>query len=173
MNIHTVISDQNIDQIYDILAISERYGWTHTLAPVNNFFYQNSSNNNVPKLHYSEKLQKIIDIANSKKNIAVSREFLLSIPLFTKGALYKLCPYLTGILKTFKIFLDPDGNLSLCSRVPIGNIKDISIRDMLKGRRYQIEMNKYRNCPGCWMACFVEILLATPKFYQRSVMNKF
>lgn len=173
LNIHTVISDQNIDEIPDILAISDKFGWTHTLAPVNNFFYQDSSEEYAPKLHYSEKLEKVIELAGKKKNIAVSKDFLLSIPKFTKCETDKLCPYLSGIFKTSKVFLDPNGDLSLCSREPIGNIRDSSVVEMLKGKKYQDEIVNYTHCPGCWLACFVEMPLATPKFYQKRLVNSY
>lgn len=173
LNMHTVISDQNIDQVPEILEISEKYGWTQTLAPVNNFFYQDTSDPNVPVLHYSEKLEKLVALASQKKNIAVSRAFLMGIPRFVKGEADKLCPYLTGIFRTFKIFLDPNGDLSLCSRIPIGNINRENLEEMLKGELYQKDLRKYTKCPGCWMACFIEVLLATPKFYQKRILNKF
>jgi MoaA/NifB/PqqE/SkfB family radical SAM enzyme len=173
LNMHTVISDQNIDQVPDILAISEKYGWTHTLAPVNNFFYQDCDDSNTPTLQYSEKLERLIELASRKKNIAVSRDFLLSIPRFAKGDFDKLCPYLTGIFRTYKIFLDPNGDLSLCSRVPVGNINQTSISNMLTSDLYNKDMASYMKCPGCWMACFVEIILAMPKFYQKRIMSKY
>jgi len=172
LNMHTVISDQNIDEIPDILALSEKYGWTQTLAPVNNFFYQDASDPNTPKLHYSDKLEKVIALAATKSNVAVSKDFLLNIPRYIKGETDKYCPYLTGLFKIYKIFLDPNGDLSLCSREPIGNITESSVSEMLKGDRYKKDLKGYMCCPGCWMACFVEILLATPKFYQRMIVNQ-
>jgi len=173
LNMHTVISDQNIEQVPDILAISEKYGWTHTLAPVNNFFYQDSKDPNTPILTYTDKLDRIIELALTKKNISVSRSFLKNIPLYAKGDAEKLCPYLSGIFKTYKVFLDPNGDLSLCSREPIGNIRDSSLAEMLSGQRYAEEKEVYSKCPGCWMACFVEILLAMPRPYQLLIRNKF
>lgn len=171
LNVHTVISDANIDQIPDILALSAKYGWTHTLAPVNNFFYQDCTDPRAPKLHYSEKLEKIIDLALTMPHIAVSKSFLMGIPKFAKGMQDKYCPYLTGIFKIFKIFLDPNGDVSLCSRTPLGNINEKPIEKIFEGDKYNKELASYRRCPGCWMACFVEILLATPKWYQKMVIN--
>lgn len=173
LNMHTVISDQNIDEIPDILAVSEKHGWTHTLAPVNNFYYQSCSDPNTPVLNYSEKLEKVIEYAKTRNNIAVSKAFLAGIPRYVKGEADKYCPYLTGIFRTYKIFVDPNGDLSLCSRKPLGNITQQTIEEMLAGDRYRKDVNAYMHCPGCWMACFIEILLATPKPYQRLVMNKF
>ncbi len=173
LNMHTVISDQNIDQVPDIIALSEKYGWTQTLAPVNNFYYQSCSDPNTPVLHYSEKLEKVVALAATKKHVAVSRDFLLNIPRYVKGDMDKYCPYLTGIFKVYKIFVDPNGDLSLCSRKPLGNIKTASLAEMLSGERYERDLKAYLHCPGCWMACFVEILLATPKPYQKLIMNKF
>ncbi|MCX7678135.1 MAG: radical SAM protein [Spirochaetes bacterium] len=171
LNIHTVISDANIDQIPDILELSSKYGWTHTLAPVNNFFYQDCSDPRAPKLHYSEKLEKIIERAVRMPHIAVSKAFLLGIPKFAKGVQDKYCPYLTGIFKIFKIFLDPNGDVSLCSRTPLGNITRTPVDEIFSGEKYNRELASYRRCPGCWMACFVEILLATPRWYQKLIAN--
>ncbi len=173
LNLNTVICDQNLDQIPEILNISEKYGWTHTLAPWNCFFYQDETNPGLQTLHYSEKLEKTISLAASKKNIACSREFLLSIPKFVKNETDKYCPYLTGIFKTYKIFVDPDGDVSLCSREPIGNIYKSTLEDILKTEDYKKDLDGYRKCRKCWMACFVEVLLAMPKFYQRRIVNKY
>jgi MoaA/NifB/PqqE/SkfB family radical SAM enzyme len=171
LNMHTVISDQNIDQVRDILAVSEKYGWTQTLAPVNNFFYQDTSDPRTPVLTYSDKLEKVIEYAATRPHVAVSKSFLRGIPKYVKGGQDKYCPYLTGIFKIFKVFLDPNGDLSLCSRVPLGNIKEKSLKEMLASEDYRKDIKSYRRCPGCWMACFVEVLLATPKFYQRMIVN--
>jgi len=173
LNMNTVISDQNIDQVPEILGISEKFGWTQTLAPWNRFFYQDKSNPDLPTLEYSEKLEKVIALAATKKNIACSREFLLNIPKFVKYETDKYCPYLTGIFRTYKIFIDPNGDLSLCSREPIGNIHKSSIEEILKTGEYRKDLQGYRDCKKCWMACFVEVLLAMPKFYQKRVINKY
>ena len=169
LNIHTVISNNNLDQIEDILAVADKYSWTQTIAPVNNFFYQDATDPNLPQLDYTPKLEKVIQIIAQKDNIAVSKDFLLNIPKFTKGETPKYCPYLTGIFKTYKIFLEPNGDLSLCSRNPIGNIFKNSIKEIISSDNYKKDIQTYRKCPGCWMACFVEILLATPKFYQKNI----
>lgn len=171
LNMHTVISDANIDQVPDILNLSAKYGWTQTLAPVNNFFYQDSSDPRTPRLHYSEKLEKVIALAKTMSHIAVSKSFLLGIPKYIKGEQDKYCPYLTGIFKVFKIFLDPNGDVSLCSRTPLGNITERPLEDIFSGEKYERDIASYRRCPGCWMACFVEVLLATPKWYQRMIVN--
>jgi len=171
LNMHTVISDQNIHQVPAILELSKKYGWTQTLAPVNNFFYQDTSDPRTPVLHYSEKLEDVIKLAAGMPHIAVSKSFLLGIPKYVKGGQDKYCPYLTGVFKVFKVFLDPNGDLSLCSRTPLGNIKEQTLDEMLSGDKYRRDVASYRRCPGCWMACFVEVLLATPKFYQRMIVN--
>ncbi len=171
LNMHTVISDANIDQIPDILALSAKYGWTQTLAPVNNFFYQDCSDLRAPKLHYSDKLEEVINIASRMPHVAVSKSFLRGIVTYVKGEQDKYCPYLTGIFKIFKIFLDPNGDVSLCSRTPLGNITEKNLREIFRGEKYDRDIASYRRCPGCWMACFVEVLLATPKWYQRMIVN--
>lgn len=173
LNMNTVICDQNLDQIPEILKISEKYGWTQTIAPWNCFFYQDDTNPALQTLHYSKELENVIALAATKKNIACSRDFLLNIPRFVKDETDKYCPYLTGIFKTYKIFVDPNGDVSLCSRVPIGNLYKSSIEDILKSDEYQKDLGRYRKCHKCWMACFVEILLATPKLYQKMIVNKY
>jgi len=173
LNVHTVVSDRNIHQVPDILDLSEKYGWTQTLAPVNNFFYQDSSDPDAPKLTYSQQLEDLIKLASSKKNIAVSKAFLTSIPKFIRGETDKYCPYLTGIFRTYKIFIEPNGDLSLCSREPIGNVLESGIEDILKTGLYRSDREKYTRCQGCWMACFVEILLAMPALYQKIIINKY
>jgi MoaA/NifB/PqqE/SkfB family radical SAM enzyme len=172
LNMNTVISDQNLHQIKDILAISEKFGWTHTLAPWNSFFYQ-EKDPKMPTLNYSEKLDDVVKYALTKNNISCSREFLTRIPEYTKKETEKLCPYLTGIFRSYKIFIDPNDDVSLCSRKPIGNLYKSDLSDILKGERYSADLNIYKHCEGCWMACFVEVLLASPNFYRNRVKNIF
>ena len=173
LNMNTVICDQNIKQIPEILQISEKYGWTQTLAPWNCFFYQDKKNPDLQTLNYSKQLEDVIALAASKKNIACSRDFLLNIPKYVKNETDKYCPYLTGIFKTYKIFVDPNGDVSLCSREPIGNIHKSALEEILSTEAYKKDVEGYRKCPKCWMACFVEVLLAMPKFYQKRVINKY
>ncbi|MCL2154463.1 MAG: radical SAM protein [Leptospirales bacterium] len=170
LNINTVISDQNLHQIKDILAISEKYSWTHTLAPWNSFFYQ-EKDPGMPTLHHSEELDEVVKYALTKNNISCSREFLSRIPEYTKKETEKLCPYLTGIFKSYKIFIDPNGDISLCSRKPIGNLYKSELSDILGSERYGLDVRIYKNCEGCWMACFVEVLLASPNIYRNRVKN--
>ncbi|HNX22869.1 MAG TPA: radical SAM protein [Spirochaetota bacterium] len=170
LNMNTVISDQNLHQIPDILAISEKFGWTHTLAPWNSFFYQ-KKDPNMPTLHYTEELEKVIKFALTRNNISCSREFLSRIPEYTKKGTEKLCPYLTGIFRSYKIFVDPNGDLSLCSRKPIGNLHKSELIDILNSKEYLKDVEGYKKCEGCWMACFVEVLLASPNLYRNKVKN--
>ena len=37
---------------------------------------------------------------------------------------------------------------------------------------YRKDLNTYRACGGCWMACFVEVILAMPKWYQTRIIKK-
>lgn len=172
LNLHTVISDKTVEMVPKILDLSEKYGWTQSLAPVNNFLYQKPIDPLAPLLHHSEKLEEVIKYALTKKNIVISKDFLTSIPKFTQGKTPKLCPYLTGLFKTNKVFLDPNGDLSLCFRNPLGNINNQSINEIFSSNEYKKEAKSYHSCEGCWMVCYVEILLAMPKFYQKRVIKK-
>ncbi|MDH4129204.1 MAG: SPASM domain-containing protein, partial [Spirochaetota bacterium] len=64
--------------------------------------------------------------------------------------------YLKSYLKTYKFFLEPDGNVSLCDRQSIGNINEQSIDDMTRSSQYRNSVKDFENCRGCWMGCFVE-----------------
>jgi sulfatase maturation enzyme AslB (radical SAM superfamily) len=172
LNMHTVISDKNLHQIKRILDYSESIGWSQTLAPVNNFFYQEPISPDVPLLHHSEELEEVIRYAATKPNISISRQFLENIPAFTLGKTPKLCPYLTGIFRTNKVFLDVNGDLAICSRKAIGNINKQSIIEIFAGEKYRKDVDDYIDCRGCWMVCFVEALLAMPKWYQGMVARK-
>ncbi len=172
LNMNTVISDQNLHQIPEILDISQKYGWTQTIAPWNSFFYQDQ-NPNMPTLKYSEELQKVVDLALTRENVSCSRTFLENIPNYVQGKTDKLCPYLTGLFRTYKIFVDPNGDVSLCSRNPIGNLNESTLEEIFDPRseKYKEDIEGYKKCPKCWMACFVEIMLASPSVYRNRVKN--
>ena len=58
------------------------------------------------------------------------------------------------------MFLEPNGDVSLCDRVSIGNIQETTLPDMFNGATYKKCLQGFQDCVGCWLACFVEPFLA-------------
>ncbi|MFQ5979547.1 MAG: radical SAM/SPASM domain-containing protein [Candidatus Heimdallarchaeota archaeon] len=156
---HTVISDLNVNQIPEIAAFSRKLGWTQSIAPINNFDYL-SKDGEMPKLSYSPELIKSCQHLLEQPHLTQLHSFIREIPNYTRMQSPKLCPYLSRVLKTFKLFLEPNGDVSLCDRVPIGNIRKVPLHSMFEGAIYDDRLRAFQKCEGCWLACFVEPFLA-------------
>jgi MoaA/NifB/PqqE/SkfB family radical SAM enzyme len=157
--LHTVISDLNLHQLPEITDFSKRNGWTQSIAPVNYFDYQ-PIDSQFPRLSYSQELINACRLLLKQPHLTQLHSFIREIPNYVRNRSPKLCPYLSRTLKTFKLFLEPNGDISLCDRVPIGNIRKNTLHDMFQGSKYDERIDFFENCHGCWLACFVEPFLA-------------
>ena len=159
LEIHTVISDDNLSQVDDMLALSARLGWVHTVAPRNSPAQMPRPPEGVG-LTPSEEL----DVATSKilraPNVTQLHSYIKGIPLYAEGTYEKFCPYLTPGLRTMKVFLEPNGDVSLCDRTPIGNLNTASLTGILQGSAYRAFIDRAEACRGCWLSCFTEPALA-------------
>ena len=153
--LNTVMSDDNLPQIPRILEFSKTIGWVQALAPVNIRDDQRALGN-VPELHNSTELVKLCEMAKNMPHVKVLPSFLEGIPAYARGEGTKVCPYLTRLLRTLKIFLAPNGDVTLCDRKPIGNLDSSSLEEILKGKQYLEAVERFRQCKGCWLQCFVE-----------------
>lgn len=156
---HTVLSDLNIHQLPEITALSKELGWTQSIAPVNYFDYL-PDDSQVPTLSYSPELIDTCKLLLKQPHLTQLHSFIREIPNYVRNRSPKLCPYLSRTLKTFKLFLEPNGDISLCDRVPIGNVRKIALHDMFRGPKYEERIEVFEKCQGCWLACFVEPFLA-------------
>lgn len=159
LTLHSVISENNIDQIKDILKYSQEIGWNYTVAPVNNFFYQDPNDPNLPKLYYSDKLKELIELFLKQENMHQQEDFLKGTLFFLQDKAPKLCPYLKPNLRNYKIFLEPDGSVYLCDRTSLGKLDEKPLHKMFEGKAYLKSLEEYKKCQGCWLECFVSPML--------------
>jgi MoaA/NifB/PqqE/SkfB family radical SAM enzyme len=159
LTLHTVISDANLEQVEEIMQLSQKLGFNYTVAPVNSFYYQDGCDANLPKITYSEKfkevIKKVIDAPNNSQN----EKFLTGSLYYAKREGVKLCPYLNKHLKHYKIFLEPGGGVYLCNRISLGNLNETPLSEMFSGPLYEKSLKEYKSCDGCWLECFVSPLL--------------
>ena len=168
--IHTVISDITINDVERVFDLSKELGFEQRIAPAINFYYQ-SAHPDAPGVKSSPKLKKILDRALNDRGLKQNEHFIKGIYAYANRESPKLCPYTTRPFETHKIFIDPNGDVSLCDRHPIGNLNEMSFEDMLKTPIYAEKQEDHKKCPGCWMACFVEpILTVQPKY--KGIINK-
>lgn len=157
---HTVISEMNLPHVFRVLRFSEDLGWRQTLAPVNHFEYQDEVPREDGGLRDTGLLRKVLSRARDMPHRGQSRAFLGLIPAFLGRSAPKLCPYLSPPFRTYKLFLDPGGEVTLCDRkMTIGNLLEEDLRTILRGHGYRRALEGARECRGCWMICYVEPLL--------------
>lgn len=59
------------------------------------------------------------------------------------------------------MFMEPNGDISLCERKPIGNLREQTLEQMFRSEAYQHTLKEFiEPCTGCWYSCFVELPLA-------------
>jgi len=157
LELHTVLSDRNLDQLDNILNFSARLGWAQTIAPVNPPESQKWTGSTA--LTPSRKLERAIDVALRAPNIRQLGAYIAGIPAYASRQHRKHCPYMTRGLETFKVFLEPNGDVSLCDRRPIGNLNTACLADILRGHAYEEFLHRAARCSGCWLSCFTEPVL--------------
>lgn len=161
--IHTVISDLNIDQLPEIFEFSQQYGWSQRVATTQCLYYHGVEKQ-FSTLHYNDKLKDMIEVIKKAPNLKQSHEFIDGMLDYTKGSFKKYCPYITSGTRFMKVFLDPNGDISLCDREAIGNLNKEAFGRIVKGAAYKEKLRKYKACKGCWTPCFVEPMLQAKKF---------
>jgi sulfatase maturation enzyme AslB (radical SAM superfamily) len=155
LEMHTVLSDANLHQVSDILALSRRLRWIQTVAPKNSPAQTPRPAEGVG-LRASADLDTVIQNLITTPNVRQMRAFLRGIPAYARGSHEKLCPYLNSALRYVKIFLEPNGDVSLCDRTPIGNLNQESIQEILAADGYTRFLERAQACEGCWLSCFTE-----------------
>lgn len=163
ITVHTVLSDFNVWQYGDIVALVKELGVRHTVAPVNDFGYVAANlddGREFPSLTPSAALEEACRLALASGHLVQSHAFVRGIPAYARKEGAKVCPYLTPGLKRFKLFLEPNGDISLCDRRPIGNLDRHSLEEMFGSQAYAEEVKALEACPGCWLTCFVELPLS-------------
>lgn len=160
LEVHTVISDANLESVEDILGLSRELKWTQTVAPVN-------APAQVPRhpqgvgLERSQRLNDVLRVVKSQSHVTQMRAYIDGIPAYAEGVHAKRCPYLISQTKNLKVFLEPDGNLTLCDRIPLGNVTSTSLGDILSGSERSAFQRRAEQCEGCWLSCFTEPALMT------------
>ena len=166
VTLHTVLSDDNVAQYPQILELVEELGLRHTVAPVNDFGYEAanlSEGEAMPtKLSYTPELERAVEAAIESPNLVQSHAYVRGIlPYISREGFEKVCPYLTPGLKSLKLFLEPNGDISLCDRQPIGNLNEQALEEIFDGEAYDQTVERtLKPCPGCWLTCFVEMPLS-------------
>jgi MoaA/NifB/PqqE/SkfB family radical SAM enzyme len=168
VTVHTVLNDLNLSQVPQIFLLSLTLGFKQTVAPVNRFFYHTGCDDSSFSLTFSSQLTAVLKMAEGLPNIGQSRRFLWGILAYTRGQAPKLCPYLHPLLKTYKVFLGPGGEVTLCDRTEsLGNLLEEPFLEMLKGEAYKKVIERFQKCEGCWLICFVEPVLAVSPWAGR------
>ncbi|MFH1652457.1 MAG: radical SAM protein [Pseudomonadota bacterium] len=156
--INTVVSDQNVQQVHDILNVARKFGWISRLSCANQFFYQ-GDNPDLPTLSDTQNLADLIKSVLDEQTIEQNRDYLRGIPVFSKRATPKLCPYLRFPFKSAKVFLNPNGDILLCDRTPIGNVAREHFDRIMRSPKYYEHIRRFKECKGCWLPCFVESII--------------
>ncbi|MBM4387260.1 MAG: SPASM domain-containing protein [Deltaproteobacteria bacterium] len=155
-----------IDQIGEMFAISREMGFLHTVAPAHQPLASDSGRPgylDLPRLTDSERLRRAIDFGGKQPNNRQSRFYLDGIAGFAGNSVEKICPYVTRVMRTYKVYMLYNGDIRFCERVAIGNILKNSFGEILRGGHYNDAVNRMKRCKGCWYICYVEpMILSNP-----------
>ncbi len=162
ITLHTVLSDLNVKQYPQILELCRELGVFHSVGPVNTFDYDQCNPGEMPTLTPSPDLDQAIAAALESGVLAgESHAFIRGIPAYAARQSPKVCPYLTPGLKRMYLFMEPNGDIALCDRKPIGNLRTQTLEEMFQSEAYQERLETFiKPCPGCWYSCFVELPLS-------------
>ena len=162
LTLHTVLSDLNVKQYPQILELVQELGVLHSVGPVNSFEYDACNPGEAPILSPSPDLDRAIDLALKSGLVAgQSHSFIRGMADYAAHKSPKICPYMTPGLKRMYMFMEPNGDISLCERQPIGNLREDTIEEMFRSEAYKRTFKDFiEPCEGCWYSCFVELPLA-------------
>ncbi|MDO8644261.1 MAG: radical SAM protein [bacterium] len=170
--LNTVISDTNLHQVMDVLKFSQELGWQHRISCVNSFYYY-PWDPKAPTLTYNKQLFETLDKIVKEDHIRQNKGFIKGIAAYAQKKSPKFCPFITWPLKTAKVFMDHNGDISLCDRHPIGNIKEKTFEEMIQTPLYGKKQQDHKDCAGCWLPCFVEPITYLRPFSMRKVTKLF
>lgn len=170
--VHTVISDITIDHVERIFELSKELGYEQRIAPAIQYYYQ-VPHPNAPGLKPSTKLKNLLEKALDARKVKQDPYYIKGIYAYANNTAPKLCPYITRPYENHKVFLDPNGDLSLCDRQPIGNLHKTTFEEMLQTTNYQRKQEDHHKCKGCWTACFVEPMILMKNKEKREINNAF
>lgn len=170
--LNTVISDTNLHQVMDVVKFSKELGWEHRISCVNEFYYYTPVPG-TPKLPDNQELVDTLQKILAEPHIRQNKGFVKGILSYAKKQSPKFCPYITWPLKTAKVFMDHNGDISLCDRSPIGNLRKQSFASMLETEIYAKKQCDHEKCTGCWLPCFVEPITYLKPWAMRQVHKNF
>lgn len=161
ISVGSVLTRDNLDDLPELQRFSLENGFTYRVTAFQ--FEGFNVDNNKLRSDYrtGEFLLKLNEIVSKLKEMPINntKRYLDSMKYY-----YTLDKYhpLNCIVGYYKIFILPDGDVSLCNimhkNAVAGNVRRNSLREIWYSNRADGIRKKIKGkeCPSCWLSCFAE-----------------
>ena len=157
-SLNIVLSGPNLRQTPELIDFAEAIGWKANVD-----LYRCSAPH-----HRRESMLNIVDmdmlekaIARIKSSPAVTtpRVILDGYRPFLEGKQKKRCPYLESAAVVPKVFIGPEGDVSICIGRTVGNAFADSPAEMLDPNAWRSARDLMQRCSGCWNTCYTPLAI--------------
>lgn len=162
ISVGSVLTNENLKALPLIQKFAIKHGFTYRITA---FQFQgfNTDNRKLRKIYqkqiFIDKLRSVIKEI-SKFPVNNTSTYLSAIENYYLQDKYHPLDCIVGY---YKVFILPNGDISLCNIMHntaiIGNItSDESLIDIWRGDQAQLIRKRIKNkqCPSCWLSCFAE-----------------
>jgi MoaA/NifB/PqqE/SkfB family radical SAM enzyme len=148
--VNIVISQLNMHQIPSILTYVERLGW-----PANVDVYSSSQRPDGAALRIKDydALRNVLDCAKRSPTVITPKWILDGFIDSLRGAAPKYCPYLTSPSIGSRFFVQPNGDVLVCTGNPVGNLVNQTPQEILSSKTWKTRREEFESCAGCWNSC--------------------
>lgn len=165
ITVNTVIIDDNIDQIFEIIDFIKDFGIdVVTPYPV----HELETKENTQSKHFNQKLIEVYEkmLRDTDPKIDLSKEYMRYII----GRLRGKAKRIKCFAPISDLHIDPYGNVYTCvyfmgMNRPIGNIRNKSIKKLWYSSHYKNVRKRLSKCKKCDSMCHIESSLVFNKFW--------
>jgi len=149
--VNVVISQLNMHQIPAILSYLESLRW-----PTNVDVYYSSQRPEGDELKIVdfEGLRSVLERAKSSPAVITPKWILDGFIDSFHGKGPKYCPYLLSPSVGSRFFVQPNGDVKVCSGEPIGNLIAQTPQQIVDSAAWREKLKVFEACAGCWNSCY-------------------
>lgn len=156
-----VLSQLNLHQAEDILNYLERMDWE---VSVDIYRCSSIQHQDADELHITDLdlLEGVIRRSIRSKHVITPDFLLKGYVSYLKDDFPKKCPYLDAPTLGSKFFIQPNGDVLVCTGGPVGNIFSQTPREIIRSDVWKARIQDFTSCRGCWNPCYTTFTGLSP-----------
>ncbi|MCF7911581.1 MAG: radical SAM protein [Candidatus Cloacimonetes bacterium] len=153
LGINIVCNALNVNQIPEIIKLVEELGWR---ANLDIYRWLSNNQNECDELKHKDMaaIEELVKLAVASKAVWTPAWLMNGYTDYLRGNFKKICPYLSMPSLGSKFFINPDGEVEVCSGSPVGNILQQTPPEIFASEVWKAKLEQFRQCKGCWNTCY-------------------